>query len=163
MAFTEMGDLRLEIYQLVGKLFIHLETTDRQLMNQFNLSVTQYWALVHLEDPDGLPLSELAFVLSRDKSNMTSLVDKLEKEGLAIRRPGKNGDRRYTRVALTERGQRLRRQVMSSHNHLIRRRLERLSEGSLRELRTLLLELSTELQLQLEDNQISGLIEDAVQ
>jgi len=163
MLFTKVSDLRLEIYRLISKSFIELEVTDRQLMSQFKLSVTQFWALVHLEDPEGLALSELAFLLIRDKSNMTSLVDKLEKEGLAIRKPGKNGDRRYTRVALTEEGQRLRRQAISSHNHLIARRLERLSEGSLRELHTLLVELSTELQTQLEANQISGLIAEAVQ
>src|SRR5260370_8473959 len=126
MAFTEMGDLRLEIYQLIGKLFMYLEAADRQLMNQFNLSVTQYWALVYLEDPEGLPLSGLAFFLIRNKSSMTGLVDKLEKESLAIRRPGKNGDRRYTRVALTEQGQRLLSQVIASHDYLINRRLSRL-------------------------------------
>ncbi len=163
MTITEMGDLRLEIYQLIGKLFIYLEAADRQLMNQFNLSVTQYWALVYLEDPEGLPLSELAFFLLRNKSSMTGLVDKLEKEGLAIRRPGKNGDRRYTRVALTEQGQRLRRQVIASHDYLINRRLERLPEGSLRVLHTLLQELSDELQSQLENGKTPGLIEDAVQ
>jgi DNA-binding MarR family transcriptional regulator len=163
MTFTEMGDLRLEIYQLIGKLFMYLEATDRQLMNQFNLSVTQYWALVYLEDPEGLPLSELAFFLIRNKSSMTGLVDKLEKEGLAIRRPGKNGDRRFTRVALTEQGQRLRSQVIASHDYLINRRLERLPEESLRELRTLLQELSDELQSQFENGKTPGLIEDAVQ
>jgi len=163
MMFTEMSDLRLEIYRLIGKSFIHLEATDRQLMNQFNLSVTQYWALVHLEDPEGLPLSELAFLLIRDKSNMTGLVDKLEKEGLAIRKPGKNGDRRYIRVALTEQGQRLRSQVIASHDYLIRRRLERLPEESLRELHTLLQKLSDELQSQLENGKTPGLIEEAVQ
>jgi DNA-binding MarR family transcriptional regulator len=163
MTFTEMGDLRLEIYQLIGKLFMYLEATDRQLMNQFNLSVTQYWALVYLEDPEGLPLSELAFFLIRNKSSMTGLVDKLEKEGLAIRRPGKNGDRRYTRVALTEQGQRLRSQVIASHDYLINKRLERLPDEGLRELRTLLQELSNELQSQLENGKTPGLIEDAVQ
>lgn len=158
-----MGDLRLEIYRLIGKLFIYLEETDRQLMNQFNLSVTQYWALVYLEDPEGLPLSELAFHLIRDKSSMTSLADKLEKEGLAIRKPGMNGDRRYTRIALTEQGQRLRRHVIASHDYLINKRLERLPEKSLRELRTLLQELSNELQSQVETGKTPGLIEDAVQ
>jgi DNA-binding MarR family transcriptional regulator len=132
-------------------------------MNQFNLSVTQYWALVYLEDPEGLPLCELAFLLVRDKSSMTSLVDKLEKEGLALRQPGKNGDRRYTRVALTEQGQRLRSQVIASHYYLINRRLERLPEESLLELRTLLQVLSDELQFQLEHGKTPGLIEDAVQ
>ncbi|HEV2582367.1 MAG TPA: MarR family transcriptional regulator [Ktedonobacteraceae bacterium] len=161
--FTEMDYLRLEIYRLISKSFIELETTDRQLMNQFNLSVTQYWALVHLEDPEGLPLSELAFLLIRDRSNMTSLVDKLEKEGLAERKYGKNGDRRFTRVALTEKGHQLRSRVIVSHNYLINRRLETLSEESLRELRARLLELSDKLHSQLKNDEISSVVEDAVQ
>jgi MarR family transcriptional regulator, organic hydroperoxide resistance regulator len=163
MTFTEMGDLRLEVYRLIGKSFIQLEATDRQLMNQFNLSVTQYRALVYLEDPEGLPLSELAFLLIRDKSSMTGLVDKLEKEGLAVRKHGKNGDRRYICVALTEHGRRLRSQVMASHDYLINRCLERLSEQSLRKLHPLLRELSDELQTQLERGTTPGFVEDAVQ
>ena len=163
MKFTEMGDLRPAIYRLIRTLFMDLEATDRQLMNQFNLSVTQYWALVYLEDPEGLPLSELALLLIRDKSNMTSLVDKLEKAGLAIRKHGKNGDRRYIRVALTEQGQHLRSRVIASHDYLINRRLESLAEESLRELRTLLQALSDELQSQLEDGKILGFIEATIQ
>src|SRR5260370_17192579 len=102
MAFTEMGDLRLEIYQLIGKLFMYLEAADRQLMNQFNLSVTQYWALVYLEDPEELPLSELAFFLIRNKSSMTGLVDKLQNAGLAIPRPAKHPHHPHTPLRLTK-------------------------------------------------------------
>lgn len=163
MAYSEMGDLRGEIYRLIGELFIELESADRQLMNEFNLNVTQYRALVHLENPEGLSLSELAFLLGRDKSNMTGLVDKLEKERLAVRKPGKNGDRRYTLVALTEHGQRLRSQVILSHNALINSRFERFPEKWLHELRALLRELSHELQSQLENGKTSGLTKDAVQ
>jgi DNA-binding MarR family transcriptional regulator len=163
MMFTKLDDLRLDIYRLVCKSFIDLETTDRLLMDQFHLSVTQYWALVHLEDPEGLSLGELAQLLIRDKSNMTSLVDKLEKEGLAIRKPGKNGDRRYTRVALTEQGRSLRSQMIASHNYLINRRLERLPGKSLSELHTLLQELSDEFQSQLKHGQIPDLVEAAIQ
>jgi DNA-binding MarR family transcriptional regulator len=141
-----MNGLRPDIYRLVCKSFIDFEITVRQLMNQFNLSATQYWALMHLEEPEGLPLSELAFLLIRDQSNMTSLADKLEKEGLAIRELGKNGDRRYIRIVLTEQGQRLRSQVIAFHDALINKRLERLSEESLCELRYRLQELNNELQ-----------------
>ena len=117
-------------------------------MNQFNLSATQYWALIYLENPEGLPLSELAFLLIRDKSNMTSLADTLEKEGLAVRKLGKNGDRRYIRIALTEQGQRLRSEIMASHNSLINKRLERLPDEHLWTLHHLLQELSDELESQ---------------
>lgn len=145
-----MNDIRLDIYRLVRESFVDLEATLRQLMNQYNLSATQYRALMHLEDPEGLPLSELAFLLMQDKSNMTNLADRLEKEGLAIRKLGKNGDRRYIRIVLTEQGQRLRRQLHTSHDNIINKSLEGLSDESLRELRHRLQELIDELQSHLE-------------
>ncbi len=57
-----MDDLRPDIYRLVRKSFIDLDVIIRQLVIQFHLSTTEYWALLHLEDPEGLPLSELAFL-----------------------------------------------------------------------------------------------------
>ena len=141
-----MDELKSDVYQLIRQAFIELEITVHQLMNQFNLTATQCWALMHLENPEGLPLSELAFLLMQDKSNMTSLADRLEKEGLAIRKFGKNGDRRYIRIVLTEQGQRLRRQLHTSYDNLINSSLEGLSDESLSELRHRLQELINELQ-----------------
>ncbi len=88
---------------------------------------------------------------------MTSLADKLEKEGLATRKPGKNGDRRNIRIALTEQGQHLRCQVIESHDSLLNKVLERFSNEHLCELRRLLRTLNNELQSQLEND---GLLED---
>ena len=119
-----MDDLRPDIYRLVRKSFIDLDVIIRYLGIQFHLSTTESWVLLHLEDSEGLPLSELAFLLIRDKSNMTSLADKLEKEGLATRKPGKNGDRRYTRIALPEQGQHLRSHVIEPHDSLLKRCLK---------------------------------------
>src|SRR5919109_1328896 len=100
----EGTDVAPMIYQLLSQSFIRLDTGDQQLMRKFGLTVTQSWALVHLEDAEGRSLSELANLLICDKSNVTSIVDKLETDGLAVRQRGKAGDRRYTRVVLTERG-----------------------------------------------------------
>ena len=141
-----MNELKAEVYQLIRQAFVELEITVRQLMTQFNLTATQCWALMHLENPEGLPLSELAFLLMQDKSNMTSLADRLEKEGLAIRKFGKNGDRRYIRIVLTEQGQEVRSHLAASYDALINERLKRLSEESLSDLRYRLQELIHELQ-----------------
>src|SRR5712691_6565963 len=108
MGQLENGNLKQEVYRLISKSFIDLDEGDRQLMRRFGLTVTQYWALVHLDDAQGRSLGELAHLLLCDKSNVTSIVDKLEEAELARRERGKAGDRRYTRVVLTARGQQLR-------------------------------------------------------
>jgi hypothetical protein len=63
--------LEQEIYRLISDAFIQLDTCDQQLMRRFGLTVTQSWALVHLGDPEGRSLSELARLLICDKSNVT--------------------------------------------------------------------------------------------
>jgi DNA-binding MarR family transcriptional regulator len=87
MGQLEMERLELEkdISDFLSQSFLELDEGERQLMKHFCLTLTQFWALVHLKDEEGRSLSELADLLICDKSNVTSLVDRLEKSGLAER------------------------------------------------------------------------------
>lgn len=135
---TATPQVELEISQLIASIFINLDESDRQLTKRFGLTITQYWALIHLEHPEGHSLGELAALLICDKSNITSVVDKLEAAGLAERQQGKAGDRRYTRVVLTRQGQQLRRQVKAARTHIITTRLQPIGQEALGRLAQLL-------------------------
>src|SRR5260370_30515532 len=152
-----------EVAQLISKVFIHLDDCDRQLMKKFGLTVTQYWALVHVHDNQGRPLSELDNLLICDKSNVTSVVDKLEETGLAERKRGKAGDRRYTRVVLTEEGQLLRERMMAAREHLLERRLGVIGADDLLQLVHSLNHLADILQTQFDERQVEHLINLAVE
>jgi len=162
MKRAQLSRLEQEVTRLISRVFIHLDDSDRQLMRMFGLTVTQYWALVHLEDGEGRSLSELANLLICDKSNVTSIVDKLEAAGLAERRHGKAGDRRYTRVVLTQQGQQLRKSVMTARDHLVESRLGSLDTGELHQLILSLQHVADVLQAQFDGNQISNLIGDSM-
>ena len=155
--------LEHSVAQLISRVFIHLDDSERQLMKKFGLTTTQYWALVHLQDEEGHSLSELASLLICDKSNVTSVVDKLEGVGLAERKQGKAGDRRFTRVVLTGEGQRLRRQVMAAREQLIEQRLSAISPHDLSQLSHSLQHLSNTLQQQFDENVVTHLIDTAVE
>lgn len=155
--------MELEVSQLISKIFIHLDDSDRQLMRKFGLTVTQYWALVHLEREEGRSLSELANLLICDKSNVTSIVDKLEELGLAERKRGKAGDRRYTRVVLTVEGRRLRSIVIEAREYLVEQRLHVLQREDMSQLVLQLTQLSSALQEQFDRNDIVRFIEVAVE
>src|SRR5579864_6457144 len=114
----ERFELEKEINQFLAQSFLELDEGERQLMKRFGLTLTQYWALVHLKNEEGRSLSELADLLICDKSNVTSIVDKLEECGLAERKRGKAGDRRYTRVVLTERGRDLRWRIKAARDQI---------------------------------------------
>lgn len=163
MELVQAPQIEQEISQLVSKVFIHLDDSDRQLMRKFGLTVTQYWALVHLHDEEGRSLTELATLLLCDKSNVTSVVDKLEETGLAERKRGKAGDRRYTRVVLTKEGQQLRSRAMAAREHLIEERLGVLNRDDLHQLMRSLQQLADSLQTQFEENEVENFIDVAVE
>lgn len=162
MKRAQLSRLEQEVTRLISRVFIHLDDSDRQLMRMFGLTVTQYWALVHLEDGEGRSLSELANLLICDKSNVTSIVDKLEAAGLAERRHGKAGDRRYTRVVLTQQGQQLRKSVMTARDHLVESRLGSLGIDELHQLILSLQHAADVLQAQFDGNEIPNLIENSI-
>ncbi len=162
MKRTRVSLLEQEVARLISRVFIHLDDSDRQLMRMFGLTVTQYWALVHLEAGEGRSLSELASLLICDKSNVTSIVDKLEAAGLAERRHGKAGDRRFTRVVLTQQGQQLRKSVMTAREHLVESRLGSLAIDELHQLILSLQHVADMLQAQFDGDEIHNLIEDSM-
>ena len=159
---TMVNQVEQEISRLISGIFIHLDEGDRQLMRRFGLTVTQYWALVHLEDPEGRSLSELAALLICDKSNMTSVVDKLEEAGLAERKRGKAGDRRYTRVVLTERGQDLRWRIKAAREQIVSTRLSPLGLETMQHLYQLLQQFETLLGAQFSSGEVPALIEQVI-
>src|SRR5579875_859743 len=143
-------ELEKEISDFLAQSFLELDEGERQLMKQFGLTITQYWALVHLEREEGRSLSELADLLICDKSNVTAIVDKFEKSGLAERKRGKAGDRRYIRVVLTPQGQQLRAIMMDAREHL-------------QQLREPLQQLAHVLQTQFKQNEVHAMVENSVE
>ena len=163
MELVQAPQVEQEISRLISNSFIHLDDSDRQLMRHFGLTVTQFWALVHLQDEEGRSLSELAGLLICDKSNVTSIVDKLEESGLAERKRGKAGDRRYTRVVLTREGHELRSRAIAARELLIQLRLGDLQSDKLHQLVNSLQRLSEALQAQFVDGEVTNFIEFAVE
>lgn len=75
----------------------------REGLAKVNMSPARFQIMQALSPQQALSMVELAARLSVTKRNITSLVDGLEKDGLAIRRPHPT-DRRSTLVALTPAG-----------------------------------------------------------
>jgi MarR family transcriptional regulator, organic hydroperoxide resistance regulator len=159
----ERLELEKEISQFLSQAFLELDEGERQLMKRFGLTLTQYWTLVHLKDEEGRSLSELANLLICDKSNVTNIVDQFEERGLAERKRGKAGDRRYIRVVLTPQGQQLRNELISVQEHLLMMRLQKLNVESLQQLREPLQQLAGILQDQFKNNEVLTMIEKTIE
>lgn len=87
--------------------------------------------------PEGMTFVELSRQLLVTAGNLTGIVDRLEREGLVLRRPHP-ADRRAWRLTLTPRGWRAVSQTIPVHNRAVMRLMAALSQRDLRELRALL-------------------------
>lgn len=105
-----------------------------EVAGDVGLSFLQARALWRLEQP--VPTGELAEGLGLDRSNVTSVVDRLEERGLVARRPHPD-DRRVKLIALTEAG-RATRAALDERLHATVTVFDSLTEAEQRQLGALL-------------------------
>lgn len=98
------------------------------------LTPAQFDVLATLGNTDGMSFKALGQRTLIYKTTLTSVVDRLEERGLVRRRQAED-DRRSTLAELTEDGQRLFNEVFPAHSEHLRRRLEKLSEAEMQEVR----------------------------
>ncbi|MEO7118638.1 MAG: MarR family transcriptional regulator [Candidatus Limnocylindrales bacterium] len=99
-----------EIHRLVMELSRTLMIRFDTAVAALGLTVPQAMLLRQLDD--GMPMNEVAEALHCDPSNVTGIVDRLERGGLVERRQLET-DRRVKRLVLTPEGRQMKRRVES--------------------------------------------------
>lgn len=97
---------RVETVDLVLALSFLLGSNLGAVAAEHGLTPAQARAVVTLAEP--APMRQLATLLSCDKSNVTGIVDELERRGLVARQVDPR-DRRIKQLVLTDTGRKLRR------------------------------------------------------
>jgi MarR family transcriptional regulator for hemolysin len=80
---------------------------------QWGLSIPKYGVMMRLYDQGPLYLTELSNLIFRGNSNITTLITRLERDGLVERFHGE--DRRVKKIRLTTKGQALIPKVISEY------------------------------------------------
>ncbi|MBI4495085.1 MAG: MarR family transcriptional regulator [Chloroflexi bacterium] len=107
------------LYQLVRAY----ERCDQQCLAQLGVTAAQAYTLLALPEATPATMNELSQAMGLANSTMTRMVDHLVKKDLVGRRPD-DEDRRVVRVALTARGQELRRALEEAQQELVGQVLE---------------------------------------
>ncbi|MEZ4519733.1 MAG: MarR family winged helix-turn-helix transcriptional regulator [Chloroflexota bacterium] len=110
------------LYSLLKESFLLLDFGDRQLFEQFGLTVPRYYAMYHIATSPGTSPSRLSDLMFCDKSNITRLLQGLEADGY-IERRSHEYDGRVQRIYLTEKGESLQRRIADIHDATIEHRL----------------------------------------
>jgi DNA-binding MarR family transcriptional regulator len=109
-ATTDRRDAADEAWDLMSRILFAQRGRMLAIAGELDLHPQQLFALKHLEEPT--PMGALADRLHCDSSNVTGIVDRLEKRGLVERRSD-GRDRRVKLLVLTEEGERVRSQVLA--------------------------------------------------
>ncbi|WP_372790741.1 MarR family winged helix-turn-helix transcriptional regulator [Paraconexibacter sp.] len=99
-----------EAWKLVGDLMATQRGWFLDVVREFELSPPQLFALRALEPGEATPMGDLAAHLHCDNSNVTGIVDRLERRGLVERRAATH-DRRVKHLVLTDEGVAVRRRI----------------------------------------------------
>ena len=94
--------LATSLYMAFKKIRMHFTA----LAEQMGLDTAPLSALIKLWQYDGLTITELGEKLFLKASTITSLVDRMERDGL-VRRERNHEDRRVVRIYLTEKAREL--------------------------------------------------------
>ncbi len=125
-----VGELTDLVFRVAGRLRSRFNANAAEL----DLTPTQALALINLHEP--APMRDLAHLLHCDASNVTGIVDGLERRGLVSRQAGPT-DRRVKYLVLTEEGER-RRDLLRAKAHAKAVALFEMSDDDRRHLRDLL-------------------------
>lgn len=95
------------VWRRLGTLVDAERQRVQSLARELDLSVPQLLALRELDPDAPQPMGRLACAMTCDNSNITGLINRLEKRGLVERQPDPS-DRRVRVLALTDEGRRVR-------------------------------------------------------
>jgi DNA-binding MarR family transcriptional regulator len=121
----------------IVETIIYLYTESRRLTkglaSQFGLTGPQLTVIKLLETFDNLSLSSLSERIRAQNSTVTGIIDRMEREGL-VRRERSTSDRRVVHIRLSDKGQKLARQIQVEPMEIFRGALSSLTQADLRDL-----------------------------
>jgi MarR family 2-MHQ and catechol resistance regulon transcriptional repressor len=85
---------------------------------RWSLSPTKYGVIMQLFDRESIPLSKIGDLIFRCNSNMTTLIDRMERDGL-VKKSNSERDRRVKEIRLTERGKKLAAKVIGEYRKFL--------------------------------------------
>ena len=102
--YFEGQDEKSKLVYSVGLLWGKINTSLDEVLSEFNLNVSKFNILMiikHVGGYDGIQQNEISKRLLVTASNITKLLDKLEKEGM-ITRNSKKDDKRVKLIRITD-------------------------------------------------------------
>jgi DNA-binding MarR family transcriptional regulator len=112
-------DPYLKLVRPLVEAYLAFSRADSRHIKSLRLTPSQFDVIATLGDTEGMTCSELSAKTLVTKGTLTGVLDRLVDKGL-IRRDAVKGDRRYTKVRLTDKGDALFRKTFAAHIAFLR-------------------------------------------
>ncbi len=136
------------IYRLIHDIYVLLDATDHYLIEQYDITVSQFHLLNVLLRKAPCRLIQLSEHLLVARSTVTRLIDQLEQKEMVRRLPDKN-DRRAFRVTLTKYGRKMMSEIVATHACSLQESLIAFSLDDIASLENLLSRMRVDLDMKL--------------
>jgi len=140
---------------LESMIYLYSESrrVTRAVAEQYGLTGSQLLVLKMLEPRGQVSLSELSEEIRAKNSTVTGIVDRMERDGLVLRRRS-DGDRRVVHIELTAKGKKLALEVKADPKLLFRALLEELPSRDAAELERIMAKLVARVRILLSERGI---------
>ena len=127
---------------LESMIYLYSESrrVTRAVAEQYGLTGSQLLVLKMLEPRGQVSLSALSEEIRAKNSTVTGIVDRMERDGLVVRRRS-GDDRRVVHIELTAKGRKLANDVKADPKHMFRALLEELPSKDAAELERIMTKL----------------------
>ena len=154
MSASFPNDVKAEVDQVLEAI-IYLYTESRRITKELarraELTGPQLTVVKMLETVGDLSLSDLSDRIRAQNSTVTGIIDRMEREGLVVRARSTE-DKRVVRIRLTEKGERIAREIPVEPMEIFRNALAGLSATETRDLLRILTKLARRVQTIVRDN-----------
>jgi DNA-binding MarR family transcriptional regulator len=142
------SDVKAEVDQVLEAI-IYLYTESRRITKELarraELTGPQLTVVKMLESLGGLSLSDLSDRIRAQNSTVTGIVDRMEREGLVVRARSTE-DKRVVNIRLTEKGERIAREIPVEPMEIFRGALAGLTAAETRDLLRILTKVARRVQ-----------------
>lgn len=123
---NQIRDESVKILYLIFQTFSILKKKADGIFRKHGLTGVQVGTLTRLSEQEGKPMGKISEELWCDISNITGVVDRLEKRGLVWRTPGPN-DRRVSLIGITPKGKDALTKILPEHEKALADKISKLS------------------------------------
>jgi DNA-binding MarR family transcriptional regulator len=119
-----------ELYFSLKSIFLHIDNQEKSLLARFNLNIPRFYILRHVYENPGINFMELSDLMLCTKGNTTRVVRSMQDEDLLTRQVSA-ADRRCYHLYLTNKGEKLFKEVNIAYNQHIHQLIAKFTEAQL--------------------------------